>query len=139
MHKTPTDSERGRGLQIVAALSAHWRWGGRVKPGRRRRVDSIPEGQSAIVGANIRTLRQRKEWSQAKLGELMGWQSASTVCGAEGHRDGRQRFHRHGNRAASRHLRYLPRLLTTQCVNCNGQPSAGFACLACGAAPGGHV
>jgi transcriptional regulator with XRE-family HTH domain len=59
--------------------------------GRRRRVDNIPEGQPAIVGMNIRTLRQRKGWSQAKLGELMGWQSASTVCAAEGRRDGRQR------------------------------------------------
>ena len=28
--------------------------------GRRRIVDSIPEGQPAIVGVNIRTLRQRK-------------------------------------------------------------------------------
>ena len=58
--------------------------------GRRRRVDEIPEGQSAVVGVNIRTLRQRKGWSQAKLGQLMGWQSSSTVCAAEGRRDGRQ-------------------------------------------------
>ena len=43
--------------------------------GRRRRVDNIPEGQPAIVGMNIRTLRQRKGCSQAKLGELMGWRS----------------------------------------------------------------
>ena len=62
-----------------------------MTPGRRRRVDNIPEGQPAIVGVNIRTLRQRQGWSQAKLGELMGWQSASTVCAAEGRRDGRQR------------------------------------------------
>ena len=62
-----------------------------MTPGRRRRVDNIPEGQPAIVGVNIRTLRQRKGWSQAKLGELMGWHSASTVCAAEGRRDGRQR------------------------------------------------
>jgi transcriptional regulator with XRE-family HTH domain len=59
--------------------------------GRRRRVDNIPEGQPAIVGVNIRTRRQRKRWSQAKLGELMGWQSPSTVCAAQGRRDGRQR------------------------------------------------
>lgn len=52
---------------------------------------TIPAEQCAIVGANIRALRQRRRWSQAKLGELMGWQSASTVCAAEGHRDGRQR------------------------------------------------
>ena len=29
--------------------------------GRRRHIDQIPEKQSAIVGVNIRTLRQRKE------------------------------------------------------------------------------
>ena len=62
-----------------------------MTPGRRRRVDTIPEEQMATVAVNIRTLRQRKGWSQAKLGELMGWQSASTVCAAEGRRDGRQR------------------------------------------------
>ena len=29
--------------------------------------------------------------------------------------------------------------LTTRCANCGGHPPAGFACLACGAAPGsGH-
>ena len=62
-----------------------------MTPGRRRRVDNIPEEQTVIVGVNIRTLRQRKGWTQAKLGELMGWQNASTVCAAEGRRDGRQR------------------------------------------------
>jgi hypothetical protein len=62
-----------------------------VTPGRHRRVDNIPEGQLALVGVNIRTLRQRKRWSQAKLAELMGWQSASTVYARRSHRDGRQR------------------------------------------------
>jgi hypothetical protein len=62
-----------------------------VTPGRHRRVDGIPEGQPAIVGVNIRTLRQRRGWSQVQLGELMGWPSASTVCAAEGRRGGRQR------------------------------------------------
>lgn len=80
-----------------------------MTPGRRRCVDDIPDEQPAIVGANIRTLRQRKGWSQAKLGEVMGWHSASTVCVAEGHRGDRQRgFTAKGNRAASRHLRCLP-------------------------------
>jgi hypothetical protein len=51
----------------------------------------IPAEQRAIIGANIRALRQRKGWTQAKLGRLMGWPSASTVCRAEGHRDHRQR------------------------------------------------
>lgn len=59
--------------------------------GRRRRADEIPEEIAAIVGVNIRTLRQRKGWSQRQLGELMGWPHALTVCGAEGHRSGRQR------------------------------------------------
>jgi hypothetical protein len=62
-----------------------------VIQGRRRRVDEIPDEQSAVAGANPRTLRRRKGWTQAKLGELMGWQNASSVCAAEGRRDGRQR------------------------------------------------
>jgi len=109
-----------------------------VTAGRRRRVDNIPEGQPAIVGVNIRTLRQRKGWSQAKLGELMGWQSASTVCAAEGRRDGRQRGFtvREIERLAAI-FGVSSRQLTTRCANCSGQPPAGFACLACGAALGG--
>ncbi len=107
--------------------------------GRRRRVDNIPEGQPAIVGVNIRTLRQRKGWSQAKLGELMGWQSASTVCAAEGRRDGRQRgFTAREIERLAAIFGVSPRQLTTQCTNCNGQPPTGFACMACGAALGGH-
>ncbi len=107
--------------------------------GRRRRVDNIPEGQPAVVGVNIRTLRQRKGWSQAKLGELMGWQSASTVCAAEGHRDGRQRgFTAEEIERLSSIFGISPQQLTTRCVNCGGHPPAGFACLACGAALDGH-
>ena len=100
----------------------------------------IPAQQCAIAAANIRTLRQRKGWSQAKLGELMGWPSPSTVCAAEGHRDGRQR------RFTAAEIQRLaaifgisPRHLTTRCANCGGCPPPGFACLACGATPGnGH-
>ena len=58
--------------------------------GRHRRVDRIPTEQSAIVGANMRVLRLREGWTQGQLGELMGWPTTSTVCAAEGHRDGRQ-------------------------------------------------
>ena len=94
--------------------------------GRRRRVDNIPEGQPAIVGVNIRTLRQREGWSQAKLGELMGWQSASTVCAAEGRRDGRQRgFTAREIERLAASFGVSPRQLTTQCTNCNGQPPTG--------------
>lgn len=57
--------------------------------GRRRCVDEIPAGQCAVIGANIRTLRHRKGWTQAALGELMGWPTNSAVCAAEGRRDGR--------------------------------------------------
>jgi transcriptional regulator with XRE-family HTH domain len=107
--------------------------------GRRRRVDNIPEGQPAIVGVNIRTLRQHKGWSQAKLGELMGWQSASTVCAAEGRRNGRQRgFTVREIERLSAIFGVSPRQLTTRCTSCNGQPPAGFACPACGAALDGH-
>jgi transcriptional regulator with XRE-family HTH domain len=59
--------------------------------GRFRRVDEIPQDRAAVVGANIRVLRQQHGWNQAKLGELMGWPSNSTVCAAEGRRNGRQR------------------------------------------------
>jgi transcriptional regulator with XRE-family HTH domain len=108
-----------------------------VTPGRRRRVDGIPDGQPSIVGVNIRILRQRKGWSQAKLGELMGWPSASTVCAAEGRRGGRQRgFTGKEIKRLAAIFDVSPRQLTTRCVNCGGHPPAGFACLACGAAPG---
>ena len=110
-----------------------------MTPGRRRRVDNIPEEQTVIAGVNIRTLRQRKGWTQAKLGELMGWQNASTVCAAEGRRDGRQRGFTAGEiERLAAIFGVSSRQLTTRCANCRGQPPAGFACLACGAAPDGH-
>lgn len=59
--------------------------------GRRHRIGQLPEAEAAIVAVNIRTLRQRNGWTQAQLGELMGWPNASTVCAAEGRRGGRQR------------------------------------------------
>ena len=55
--------------------------------GRFRRVDEIPRAQAAVVGANIRVLRQQHGWNQARLGELMGWPSNSTMrcanCGGQ--------------------------------------------------------
>ncbi len=39
-----------------------------MTPGRRRRADEIPEGQSALVAMNVRTHRQRKGSIQAELG-----------------------------------------------------------------------
>lgn len=102
---------------------------------RRGTAGKIPAEHSAIVGVNIRTLRQHKGWTQAKLGELMGWPNASTVCAAEGHRDGRQRgFTTEEIRQLAALFGVCPSQLTTECVNCGGQPPAGFACLACGAA-----
>ena len=103
---------------------------------RRGAAGKIPGEQSAIVGVNIRTLRQRRGWTQAKLGELMGWPNASTVCAAEGHRDGRQRgFTTEEIRQLAALFSVCPSQLTTRCVNCGGHPPAGFACLACGAIP----
>jgi transcriptional regulator with XRE-family HTH domain len=52
---------------------------------------TIPAEQSAIAAANIRALRQRNGWTQARLAELMGWSATSTVCAAEGRRSNRQR------------------------------------------------
>jgi transcriptional regulator with XRE-family HTH domain len=102
--------------------------------GRRRRVDEIPADQSAVIGANIRTLRQRQGWSQAKLGELMGWPTNSTVCAAEGRRNGRQRgfsTDEVGRLAAIFNVPIWQ--LTTWCANCDGHPPTGFSCLTCGA------
>ena len=104
--------------------------------GRFRRVDAIPAGQAAVVGANIRVLRQQHGWNQARLGELMGWLSNSTVCAAEGRRNGRQRgFTKREVERLAAIFGVSPSRLTTRCANCGGQPPAGFACLTCGARP----
>lgn len=105
--------------------------------GRRGAVGKIPEEECAIAGVNIRVLRQRRGWTQAKLGELMGWPSASTVCAAEGHRDGRQRrFTTEEIKQLAAMFGVYPSQLTTRCANCGGHPPAGFACLACRASLG---
>ena len=104
--------------------------------GRRRRVDEIPVEQFVVVGANIRALRQRKGWTQAELGELMGWPTTATVCAAEGHRDGRQRgFTAEEVRRLAVIFGISAWQLTTRCANCDGHPPAGFACLTCEARP----
>jgi hypothetical protein len=101
--------------------------------GRRRRVDEIPQDQAVVVGANIRVLRQQHGWNQAKLGELMGWPSNSTVCANKGRRNGSQRGFTADEveRLAAIFGLSLPQL-TTQCANCGGHPPTGFACLTCG-------
>ena len=104
--------------------------------GRRRRVDEIPVEQFAVVGANIRALRLHKGWTQAELGELMGWPTPTTVCAAEGRRDGRQRgFTAEEVGRLARIFGLTPAHLVTRCANCEGHPPAGFACLTCGARP----
>jgi len=103
--------------------------------GRRRRAGEIPPEQSAVVGANIRALRQRRGWTQGQLGELMGWPTTATVCAAEGHRDGRQRGFTAGEVQRLAGIFGVPWWqLTTRCANCGGLPPAGYACLVCGAA-----
>jgi hypothetical protein len=107
-------------------------------PERPGITGTITQEQSAVIGANIRALRQRQGWTQPKLSELMGWQSTSTVCAAEGHRNHRQRTFTTGE---VEHLAAIfgvsPSQLMTRCANCGGHPPAGFACLACGAIPDG--
>ena len=89
--------------------------------GRRRSVDEIPVAQFHIVGANIRTLRMREGWSQAKLGKLMGWGTASNVCAAEGRRGGRQRGFTAEEVERLACIFGVPASrLTTQCANCGG-------------------
>ena len=100
--------------------------------GRRRRAGEIPPEQSAVAGANIRALRQRRGWTQGQLGELMGWPAAATVCAAEGHRGGRQRgFTGAEIKRLAAIFGVSAAQLTTQCANCGGHPPAGFACLTC--------
>ncbi len=102
--------------------------------GRRRRVDEIPAAQCAVIGANIRVLRQRNGWTQAQLGELMGWPANSTVCAAEGCRNGRQRGFTIDEVQRLAAIFNVPeRQLKTRCAGCAGQPPTGFACLTCGA------
>ena len=104
--------------------------------GRRRRVDTIPAEQFAVVGANIRTLHLRNGWTQVKLGELIGWPTVATVCGAEGHREGRQRgFTAEEVRQLADIFGVSAQRLTTQCINCDGNPPTGFVCLRCGTRP----
>ncbi|MGH7633010.1 MAG: helix-turn-helix domain-containing protein, partial [Gemmatimonadaceae bacterium] len=100
-----------------------------------RRPGKIPNTSSATAAANIRVLRQRNGWTQAQLGQLMGWGAPSTVCAAEGRRGGRQR------RFARWEIDQLAAIfgvpaaqLLTRCATCGGQPPPGYACLACGTA-----
>jgi hypothetical protein len=66
----------------------------------------------------------------------MRWLSNSTVCAAEGRRNGRQRgFTTQEVEQLAAIFGLSPRQLTTRCANCGGQPPAGFGCLACGARP----
>jgi hypothetical protein len=104
-----------------------------MTPGRRRRVDEIPAEQLAVVGTNIRVLRQRKGWTQAELGELMGWPTTTTVCAAEGRRDSRQRgFTAEEVSRLAVIFGVSAWQLMTRCANCDGHPPTGFACLTCG-------
>jgi transcriptional regulator with XRE-family HTH domain len=101
---------------------------------RRHRITKIPEARAAVVGANIRVLRQRNGWTQARLGELMGWRSSSTVCAAEGRRSGRQRgFTQDEVQRLAGIFGIRPWQLTTRCANCDGHPPRGFTCESCGA------
>ena len=93
-----------------------------------------------VVGVDPHKKTHTASAVSTKLGELMGWPNASTVCAAEGRRGGRQRGF------TAREVRQLAAIfgvpsgqLTAQCANCNGQPPAGFACLACGAADHGRL
>jgi transcriptional regulator with XRE-family HTH domain len=104
-----------------------------VVAGRRPRAHEIPKAQAVVVGANIRVLRQRKGWSQAKLGELMGWRSCSTVCAAEGHRgDGQRGFTADEIYRLAGIFGLTTWQLKSRCANCAGQPPPGFACQSCG-------
>jgi len=100
--------------------------------GRPHRAGEIPAAQAAVVGANIRVLRQRNGWAQAKLGEMMGWRSNSTVCAAEGRRAGRQRgFTPDEVQRLASIFGLEPWQLMTRCANCEGHPPLGYTCQTC--------
>jgi transcriptional regulator with XRE-family HTH domain len=104
---------------------------------RRRRgtAAKLPAAQCAIAAASIRVLRQRHGWTQAQLGQLMGWPSTSTVCAAEGHRGDRQRAFTRTEIDQLAAIFGVPAWqLLTRCATCGGQPPPGYACLACQAA-----
>ena len=64
----------------------------------------------------------------------MGWTSNSTVCSAEGRRDGRQRSFTAEEVARLAGIFGVKTWqLTTRCTTCEGHPPTGFACLTCGA------
>lgn len=92
----------------------------------------LSQDQSAIAAANIRVLRQRNGWTQAQLGQLMGWPAASTVCAAEGHRGNRQRRFARWEIGQLAFIFGVPvAQILTRCATCEGQPPCGYACLAC--------
>lgn len=95
---------------------------------------TIPYEQCRVIGANIRVLRLRNGWTQAQFGQLMGWASPSTVCAAEGHREGRQRGFSTTEVTRLAAIFGVPAWkLAERCARCCGRPPAGFACLSCGA------
>jgi hypothetical protein len=84
------------------------------KPGAGRQL------LGGIVGASIRVLRQRNGWTQAHLGQMMGCPTPSTVCAAEGHRDGRQRGFTADEVQRLAKIFRQPWQLTTRCAICDG-------------------
>jgi transcriptional regulator with XRE-family HTH domain len=76
--------------------------------GRRRRVDGIPAERSTVVGANIRALRLRNGWTQAKLGELMGCPPPPPSAQLRGIALAGNEIQLRGGHAAGRYLRRLP-------------------------------
>jgi hypothetical protein len=102
-------------------------------PPNGRWADRIPQSQAVIVAANIRFLRKRRGWNQAKVGELMGWH-ISTVCAAEGHRSGwRRGFTTADVERLALIFGVSPSELITGCPDCAEHPPPEFACPACGA------
>lgn len=103
----------------------------------RGAAGTVPPEQCAVIGASIRALRQHHGWTQARLGQLMGWPTTSTVCAAEGHRRSGQRgFTPAEISQLAAIFGTTPAQLTTRCATCEGHPPAGYACLTCGTTPG---
>ncbi len=93
----------------------------------------IPHEQAVTAAANIRALRIARGWTQTQLAGKMGWANASTVCAAEGRRDGRQRSFTPAEISLLADIFGVrPWELTSRCAHCKGNPPVGYTCQTCG-------
>lgn len=92
-----------------------------------------------VVASNVRRLRKLQGWTQAELGNRLGWHS-TVVCHAE---RAAERARRPGRRFSIDDVALLAGVLGVTiadllvlpppCPCCGDRPPAGLACKTCGA------